>query len=79
MQRREFLSLTAAAMAGAAVAPRLEAAGTTKKRPNVILIMADDLGYECLGCNGSEQYHTPHLDALAKAGLRFTQCYSQPS
>ncbi len=47
-------------------------------RPNIILIMADDLGYECLSSNGSTSYKTPELDALAKKGMRFTQCYSQP-
>ena len=49
-----------------------------KQRPNVILIMADDLGFECIGCNGSEQYKTPVLDQLAKDGMRFTQCHAQP-
>ena len=41
---------------------------TGKKRPpNIVLILADDLGYECLACNGGTSYKTPHLDALAKA------------
>tara|TARA_B100000029_G_scaffold461056_1_gene492533 strand:+ start:875 stop:2956 length:2082 start_codon:yes stop_codon:yes gene_type:complete len=48
------------------------------RRPNVILIMADDVGYECFGCYGSKQYKTPHIDRLAKQGLRFRHCYSQP-
>jgi arylsulfatase A len=48
------------------------------EKPSIILLMADDLGYECLGCNGSEVYRTPNLDALARSGLRFTHCYSQP-
>ncbi|MEM9079646.1 MAG: sulfatase-like hydrolase/transferase [Verrucomicrobiota bacterium] len=47
-------------------------------KPNVILIMADDLGMEGLGCYGGESYETPHLDALAEGGLRFTHAYSQP-
>jgi arylsulfatase A len=47
-------------------------------RPNIILIMADDMVYECLSCNGSASYQTPHLDRLAKNGIRFTHCYSQP-
>ncbi|MEQ8785684.1 MAG: sulfatase-like hydrolase/transferase [Pirellulaceae bacterium] len=47
-------------------------------RLNVVLIMADDVGYECFGCYGSEQYQTPNLDRLAKGGMRFTHCYSQP-
>ena len=47
-------------------------------RPNVVLIMADDMGYECLSCNGSLDYKTPNLDRLAADGLRFKHCYSQP-
>ncbi len=45
------------------------------KRPNVVLIMADDLGFADLGCYGSE-IETPNLDALAANGLRFTQFYN---
>ena len=45
-------------------------------RPNVILIMADDLGYETLGCNGGTSYQTPNLDKLAGTGVRFTNCYA---
>lgn len=44
-------------------------------RPNIIIIMADDLGFSDLGCYGSE-IETPNLDALAKEGLRFTQFYN---
>jgi len=40
--------------------------------------MADDLGYECLGCYGSTSYKTPLLDGLARTGVRFDRCYSQP-
>jgi arylsulfatase A len=53
-------------------------ANANTDRPNIILIMADDLGYECLGSNGSTSYRTPQLDALARKGVRFTHCYSQP-
>ncbi|MCK4920827.1 MAG: sulfatase-like hydrolase/transferase [Bacteroidales bacterium] len=45
---------------------------------NVILIMADDLGYETLGCNGGLSYQTPNLDQMAEEGVRFLNCYSQP-
>ena len=48
------------------------------QRPNIILIMADDVGYECFGCYGSKQYQTPQIDRLARQGMRFTHCYSQP-
>jgi arylsulfatase len=44
-------------------------------KPNVLIILADDLGYSDLGCYGSE-IRTPHLDGLAKNGLRFTQFYN---
>jgi len=45
---------------------------------NVILIMADDMGYECLSCYGSLSYKTPVLDSLASHGMLFGQCHSQP-
>lgn len=47
-------------------------------RPNIILIMADDFGYECVRANGATSYETPHLDRLATTGVRFTHCYAQP-
>ena len=45
------------------------------RRPNVVIFLADDLGYSDLGCYGSE-IKTPNLDGLAKNGLRFTQFYN---
>ncbi len=48
------------------------------EQPNIILIMADDMGYECIGANGSTEYQTPNLDQLAAEGIRFEHCYSQP-
>ena len=49
-----------------------------ERLPNIVLIMADDMGYECLGCNGSTEYKTPNMDRLATEGIRFENCYSQP-
>ena len=46
------------------------------RKPNVILIYCDDLGYGDLGCYGSDAVRTPHLDDLAEKGIRFTQWYS---
>ena len=46
--------------------------------PNVILIMADDFGYECVTANGGESYQTPVLDRLAAGGVRFENCHVQP-
>ena len=47
-------------------------------RPNVILIMADDMGMECLSTYGSLSYKTPRLDRIAAQGIRFDHCYSTP-
>ena len=47
-------------------------------KPNIILIMADDMGYECLSTYGSTSYQTPVLDALASNGIKFENCVSQP-
>ena len=45
-------------------------------KPNVIFILADDLGYKELGCYGQAKIRTPHLDKLAEEGMRFTRNYS---
>src|SRR5262245_27680749 len=52
------------------------AAQAAEKKPNVILFLADDLGYGDLACYGHERIQTPNLDAFAKQGVRLTQCYS---
>jgi arylsulfatase A-like enzyme len=44
--------------------------------PNIIFILADDLGYGDLGCYGQKRISTPHIDRLAAEGMRFTQCYA---
>ena len=46
--------------------------------PNIVLLMADDMGYECLSANGSISYMTPVLDKLGKEGIRFNYAISQP-
>ncbi len=51
-------------------------AALAARRPNVLFIMADDLGSMDLGCYGARDLHTPHVDALAARGLRFTQFYA---
>ncbi|WP_419189532.1 sulfatase-like hydrolase/transferase [Stieleria marina] len=47
-------------------------------RPNIVMIMADDLGFETIGANGGTSYKTPILDQMAAEGVRFPHCYSQP-
>lgn len=46
--------------------------------PNILLIMADDVGVDAIGCYGGTSYKTPHIDALAKSGMRFNHCFSMP-
>ena len=48
------------------------------EKPNIVLIMADDIGIEGLGCYGGTDYATPHLDRLAAGGVRFSRAYAQP-
>jgi len=54
----------------------INAAEATEKQPNIIYILADDLGYGDLGCYGQELIKTPNIDSLAKTGMRFTDHYS---
>ena len=50
----------------------------TKRRPNIVLIMSDDLGYEAIGANGGTSYATPVLDSMATTGARFENAHVQP-
>ncbi len=70
MLRRSLLLLL---LISAGLAPGLFSAET---RPNIVFILADDLGWADLGCYGSTFYETPHLDRLAKQGMRFTAAYA---
>ncbi len=48
------------------------------QKPNIVFVLADDMGMECLGCYGSQFYKTPNLDKLAAEGVLFREAYSQP-
>jgi arylsulfatase A len=52
------------------------AAPASAAQPNIIIILADDLGWTDLGIYGSDLYETPHIDRLARDGMRFTQAYA---
>src|SRR5690349_5334432 len=64
-----------AAIALVTLAAPLHAA-EPEARPNIVFILADDLGWTDLGCQGSKYYETPHIDRLARDGVRFTDAYS---
>jgi arylsulfatase A len=49
-----------------------------QSKPNIILILADDLGLGNVSCYGADKFKTPNIDALAKGGVRFTYCYAAP-
>ena len=66
LTRRTFLGTPAAAALASPSAPQ----------PNIVFILADDLGYGDLGCYGQPRIQTPHLDRMAAGGTRFTQAYS---
>src|SRR6185295_973360 len=70
--RREFIETTVATTALAA--GRVD--GAEPGRPNVLFILADDLGYGDLSCYGRPDYQTPALDSLARQGVRFTSNYA---
>jgi arylsulfatase B len=53
----------------------LSAAAAPANRPNIVLLLADDLGYGELGCQGNPQIPTPHIDSIAQSGVRFTNGY----
>lgn len=50
--------------------------GRAENSPNIVFILADDLGYGDIGCYGQEKFETPNIDSLARAGMRFTQAYA---
>jgi len=56
--------------------PSLAAAPAVK--PNVVLVLIDDFGYECVTANGGQSYKTPVMDHLAATGVRFEQVHVQP-
>src|SRR5690625_6843025 len=63
--------------------PLLYKVGTTqnidkKNKPNIVYILADDLGYGELGCYGQDKIETPNIDALSRQGMLFTQHYAFP-
>ena len=78
MNRRQFLSNVGATSAGLLLSARAQgqtARVPTKSRPNIVVILVDDMGFSDLGCMGSE-IETPHLDALCAQGMRLNSFYN---
>lgn len=78
VNRRKFLKGAGVVTLGAGLGVGGLLAKRYLNKPNIVLIMADDMGYECLGSYGGASYKTPFLDRLANEGIRFEHCYSQP-
>jgi arylsulfatase A len=85
MNRRQFVKSTGFGVATALLSPLGVAAPAgkdgragqqAKAEPNVVFILADDLGWAQVGCYGSRFYETPHIDRLAGEGMRFTDAYA---
>jgi arylsulfatase A-like enzyme len=66
----------AALLAAAALCAPVAIATAAAPRPNIVFILADDLGWGDVGYNGQQKIQTPNIDALAKEGMRFTQAYA---
>lgn len=56
----------------------MPAAEAPARKPNIIFVLADDLGIGNISCYGADNFKTPRIDALAKSGIRFTHCYASP-
>lgn len=76
LSRRSFLKLAGAGSASLIAANTLPAlAQTAARKPNIVLILADDLGYGSIGCQGYTDASTPNIDSIAANGVRFTSGY----
>ncbi len=76
MKRRDFLKGVAATTAAGWALNSTAQGRATGRKPNIIYILADDLGYGDLGCYGQKLIKTPHIDRLAAEGMKFTQHYA---
>ncbi len=82
MKRRDFLKagigVSFGFLGGCSIGTIEKVKDKSLKRPNIVVILADDLGIECLSSYGGTSYETPNLDKLATQGMRFTHVFSNP-
>ena len=71
LRRRDFLGL-----ASSAALLQAQAGRRKSTKPNIVFIMADDLGYGEVSCYGEKRYSTPNIDRIAREGMKFTQAYA---
>ncbi|MBN1818506.1 MAG: sulfatase-like hydrolase/transferase [Sedimentisphaerales bacterium] len=79
MNRRDFIKAMGWTAAAGLVGPAVGAGAISEKKPNFVIIYADDLGYGDLSCFGHPTLKTPHLDRMAAEGAKLTQFYSAAS
>ena len=76
MNRKQFIQSITASSLALSLENRLQAEGNSNCKPNIVLIMADDLGWQEIGVMGQKKIRTPNIDNLATKGMRFNQFYS---
>ena len=75
---KSFYHLSAAIFFISSCLPLSALEPASPRKPNIVFILADDLGTGNVGCYGSDNFKTPNIDALAKTGTRFERCYASP-
>ena len=75
---RRLIAFVGFIMVCVSVSPLHAQQSKEQRKPNVVLIMADDVSWEAFSCYGAEDYDTPNIDALASRGVRFAHCHSTP-
>ncbi len=76
MKRRSFLKMIGLGAMSLSPAGCLTADRSSRKRPNIIFVLIDDMGWRDLGCYGSTYYETPSIDRLASQGMMFSDAYT---
>jgi arylsulfatase A-like enzyme len=76
INRRCFLKLASSTAAATIVPPTAFCNNKSSRRPNIVFILVDDLGWADVGCYGSDLHETPNIDRLARQGMRFTDAYA---